>query len=581
MRFLSFTRGARPLALFALMLAATWLWPACSSTRSCRDGTLFVTVQLGDLASATHDLQVTVSLDGVAEAPLTFMPEGRALARSESLELGLPQRAQHPAVAVTVVARAATGGELARASTPAPVPVTEACLALTIAFEGTDAGAGGSTANGGRAGSAAGGAPGIGGSKGGAGGNVGGGAGGNITTGGTSAIGGAAAAGHGGAVATGGMAGGGSPGGKAGGGQAGSATGGAGGGPATGGATGGQGNAGGVGGATASGGVGGAGGAAPPRCGDGIIQSNEQCDDSNSLDKDGCASNCRIEPGFQCQGMPSVCTPVLACPQTSYPNGNWDRTNAMSTVLTSVSMTGIQDLLAGAAIDGGTLLVMRGSCGSTGPIWLFDGSIATGAYTGVDVTAGLSGLNLSEARFSMAPDGLTVLSALPGAGAYGVALRKRASRATTTFGAVQTAEFANVNSWAAAKSAAIILPALSPDGLSLFFTATVAGAADTHYEVTRAQAGGVFDTPGAPIGGNLIGWGAITASSADRLTVYADKNYRTDSFVRASLTAPFVKQTTTQIQAIRVYPADAGCHKLVGNSQPGGCLNEDIYVMSD
>ncbi|HEY4103826.1 MAG TPA: DUF4215 domain-containing protein [Polyangiaceae bacterium] len=44
------------------------------------------------------------------------------------------------------------------------------------------------------------------------------------------------------------------------------------------------------------------------RCGDGLVASSEVCDDGNSTDGDGCSSRCRLELGFKCDGSPSVCT---------------------------------------------------------------------------------------------------------------------------------------------------------------------------------------------------------------------------------------------------------------------------------
>jgi cysteine-rich repeat protein len=45
-------------------------------------------------------------------------------------------------------------------------------------------------------------------------------------------------------------------------------------------------------------------------CGDGNIDSGEQCDDSNTAPTDGCDGSCQIEPGFGCVGEPSVCNPI-------------------------------------------------------------------------------------------------------------------------------------------------------------------------------------------------------------------------------------------------------------------------------
>ena len=45
-------------------------------------------------------------------------------------------------------------------------------------------------------------------------------------------------------------------------------------------------------------------------CGDGVITGAEECDDGGVTDGDGCSSTCQIEPGWQCAGQPSVCTPM-------------------------------------------------------------------------------------------------------------------------------------------------------------------------------------------------------------------------------------------------------------------------------
>ncbi len=46
-------------------------------------------------------------------------------------------------------------------------------------------------------------------------------------------------------------------------------------------------------------------------CGNGVVQASigEDCDDSNTLDGDGCSSFCQEETGFVCVDQPSVCRP--------------------------------------------------------------------------------------------------------------------------------------------------------------------------------------------------------------------------------------------------------------------------------
>jgi cysteine-rich repeat protein len=45
-------------------------------------------------------------------------------------------------------------------------------------------------------------------------------------------------------------------------------------------------------------------------CGNGLIETNEACDDGGVLPDDGCSPACQIDDGFSCSGSPSVCAPV-------------------------------------------------------------------------------------------------------------------------------------------------------------------------------------------------------------------------------------------------------------------------------
>lgn len=50
-----------------------------------------------------------------------------------------------------------------------------------------------------------------------------------------------------------------------------------------------------------------------PRCGDGIIDADEVCDDGNVQPGDGCSSLCALEVAFSCDGEPSVCVDIDEC----------------------------------------------------------------------------------------------------------------------------------------------------------------------------------------------------------------------------------------------------------------------------
>ena len=67
---------------------------------------------------------------------------------------------------------------------------------------------------------------------------------------------------------------------------------------------------GGGGGTTTTTGEGGSGGGAPAECGNGTAETGEECDDGNLFPGDGCSAKCAIETGFQCSGVPSVCSAI-------------------------------------------------------------------------------------------------------------------------------------------------------------------------------------------------------------------------------------------------------------------------------
>jgi cysteine-rich repeat protein len=50
-----------------------------------------------------------------------------------------------------------------------------------------------------------------------------------------------------------------------------------------------------------------------PVCGDDSVGNGEDCDDGNNEDGDGCSAACVGEPGWQCDGSPSVCSDIDEC----------------------------------------------------------------------------------------------------------------------------------------------------------------------------------------------------------------------------------------------------------------------------
>ena len=110
-----------------------------------------------------------------------------------------------------------------------------------------------------------------------------------------------------------------------------------------------------------------------PACGDGVVQTGEECDDGNLNHRDGCNGECRIEPYCKCEGRePSLCT-CLRPITTNLPE--------KAGVAGKVSMSGFtskEDFLSGQAafqkslavsleiegLDGSDVVVMKACHGS-------------------------------------------------------------------------------------------------------------------------------------------------------------------------------------------------------------------------
>jgi MYXO-CTERM domain-containing protein len=100
-------------------------------------------------------------------------------------------------------------------------------------------------------------------------------------------------------------------------------------------------------------------------CGDGLIGPGTTCDDKNTIAGDGCGATCQIECGWSCQGVPSVCTELPgACPTS--PGGG-----------TSGGTTGSSNPAGPTAGSGADFLVGRlgGGCSCQGAspadwVWL-------------------------------------------------------------------------------------------------------------------------------------------------------------------------------------------------------------------
>jgi cysteine-rich repeat protein len=92
------------------------------------------------------------------------------------------------------------------------------------------------------------------------------------------------------------------------------------------------------------------------RCGDGVRESTEACDDGNNTPGDGCSATCTVETGFICdQASPSVCGPVPAA-DCSAPIMAGDGFNYVGN---NIANFGHADFFSGAGCTNGTASLQR------------------------------------------------------------------------------------------------------------------------------------------------------------------------------------------------------------------------------
>jgi hypothetical protein len=241
-------------------------------------------------------------------------------------------------------------------------------------------------------------------------------------------------------------------------------------------------------------------------------------------------------------------------------------------VIASVNRPDTQNVFVGVSRDGGSLLQMFLDCwGTTGPIWLFDGNPVTGEYTGTDVTAALAGLDRNAGHFILSPDGNAVIANREGALEF--VSKRRTSSGAVTFADADASEFAEVNAWVAQTSGAVPwVPVLSMDGRSFFFLENTSG---TTYEARRRSIAEPF---GPPIARHELAGYAINGASADALTVFAIKDFKTSVWIRSSIGAPFVQQATN-LTAFRVMPFGDDCSRVIGTGTLGACSHEVTFIL--
>ncbi|HEY4395178.1 MAG TPA: hypothetical protein VGP64_14000 [Polyangia bacterium] len=355
------------------------------------------------------------------------------------------------------------------------------------------------------------------------------------------------------------------------------------GGAAIGGAAGGQAN-GGAGGAPANGGAGGApanggaGGCAPETNTQFCTRLGKSCEMFAGTDNCGAArsANCgSCTGGMGC--VVNVCqTPVC----TTF--------NYSGAPLASFSRTGQEDVILAASPDGGSIAYAQSATGTCEmyTVYLADETApGSGSYTSRDITSWVTTNMLFHASGEMAAltgDALTLVVISSDQTALKSA--KRSALQLIDFGTPSATDFVTINGFVAGTAGKFRAPAISADGLELYYTINgISTAADGIYRAVRPSTTVAFPA-GTRDAVLTSDYEYVTGISSDRLALFLFKGFSGFVFTRASTSSdwsnPNAPNTPPQIGDWDHKPLQ-DCSKLVATgSTAGGCANQDIYVLT-
>jgi hypothetical protein len=257
--------------------------------------------------------------------------------------------------------------------------------------------------------------------------------------------------------------------------------------------------------------------------------------------------------------------------------------SATSTTVSAASVAAVQDDLLGASSSGDSLLLLRPGTGACGPNTLFiadattSGSMA--AYNVQSINT-LAGFQKVEETMTLTADGLTIIGTDATAKAF--VMSTRTAVGMTNFGTAAAGPYAAINAAISTTGGTASWPVLSSDGLAFYYRIGGATVATDNgiYESLRAATSANFPA-GTKMPAAVQAFDGISGISTDRMTLFMETGLGTGGFAtkimtRNSLTQPFtVPTTTTPPAGWRAVPV-AGCTKVIGTCEPGGCGNEDV-----
>ena len=304
------------------------------------------------------------------------------------------------------------------------------------------------------------------------------------------------------------------------------------------------------------------------------LQDRPRCEQATALD------NCNTIRTVDCGACPSA----MGCVEHFCQTPVCTTFNYSSSAYSAFSYVGSEDFVVAASASGESIVYAQSQANVCGPfsIVLADETApSSNAYTSRPITDWLTTTDMfvGHEMGTLSGDGLTFIGM--SSDQTKIESARRSALQRLDFGVPSTSDFVLVNAGVARASGKIRAPAISADGLELYFTVNgVSTTVDGIYRSVRASSGVQF-----PVGQRVAvltsDYEFVTAISSDRLALFVFKNFTSNIFTRWSTNAEFSNPNAPSIP-----PAIGGwehkpfrdCATLVGTSSAaGGCQNEDVY----
>ncbi|MBI1818052.1 MAG: DUF4215 domain-containing protein [Deltaproteobacteria bacterium] len=305
-------------------------------------------------------------------------------------------------------------------------------------------------------------------------------------------------------------------------------------------------------------------------CGNGILDTGEQCDDGSTASDDGCSATCVTETGWSCSGQPSVCTPICGDGLLRGSEECDDGNTTSGDCCSSTCQIEAPNTVAAYVTNGqsGTVSVINTMTNSvvatvtvgSNPEGVAVGPNAALVYVANQVSAGMSVINTST-NFLAATVGF-------GNGSHMVAITPDGARAyvTTTSSGVFVLDTATNGVVATTPVFPMYDIAITPDGASAYVTEGTSGFSNVRVVDTASNT----VTATIPAGVDVVG----IAISPDGSRAYAtNANAAATVTVIDTGTKSVVGTIPVGVDPLGVAFSPNGAIAYVANGQSSGTVS--------